>query len=303
MLAGLEEFMKTEIYGVPMDLGGNLRGTDMGPAALRIAGLKEALLELGHEVVEFKSVKTPERIALDPGSLNAKFAEEIEAVCRELSSLAYASKEKGVLPIFVGGDHSLAKGTISGVSEFFKKHKKDLGVIWFDAHADMNTPDTSPSGNVHGMPLAQLLGLDGSKPMLDPSKVCLVGIRDLDSKEREAVVRSGVHTFSMREIDSLGMGEVTKRALELAGKNTSGIHLSFDIDGLDPDIAPGVGTPVRGGVNFREAHLFMEMISDSKLLSSMDIVELNPIRDHKNETALTMVHLVESLFGKAIVSH
>ena len=238
-----------------------------------------------------------------------RYLAEIAKTCTHIHDEAKEAMARGSLPLFLGGDHSIAAGTIAGVSSHFRAKGEEVGVIWFDAHADMNTPETSPSGNVHGMPLAALLGygapemvdIGGRGPSLKPENVVIIGARDVDENEKRIVAESGVQVFSMKEVDLLGMAEVTMRAIEIAGEGTGGIHLSFDIDGCDPDFAPGVGTPVRGGINYREAHLFMELLADSGRLSSMDVVELNPTRDLRNKTAEAVVHLVQSAFGRTIV--
>lgn len=297
-----------ELYGVPMDLGQSLRGVDMGPSALRIAGLRERLEKLGHKVTDRDDVKISNRGALHVGAENAKFVQAIAECCRELHALAQDAVKRKAVPIFLGGDHSIATGTVSGVCHSLREQKQELGVIWIDAHADMNTPDSSPSGNVHGMPLASLLG-HGSKEMLaaaeggllDAKKVYIIGARDLDDGERALVRKTGVNVFTMSEIDELGMAKVVKQAIEGASDGTAGIHVSLDIDGLDPAIAPGVGTPVRGGINFREAHLMMELLAQTGKVTSLDIVELNPIRDKNNESAELVVDLVASLFGARIL--
>ena len=299
-----------EIYGIPMDLGVDLRGVDMGPSALRIAGLAESLSKLGHKIVDKGDLNVTSRTSLKTDDSPSRYIHQIAEVCEKLFQTAFVAKQKQKTPIFIGGDHSIAMGTVAGVSHYFRQQKKDISVFWFDAHADMNTPDSSPSGNVHGMPLAALLG-DGAKEFLYITKrgelkaenIHLIGIRDLDSKEREYLSNSGINVYSMQEIDTLGMAKVTQKALGTAKKNTAGIHLSFDIDGLDPDFAPGVSTPVRGGVTFREAHLFMEMIAESKSLVAMDMVELNPIRDSKNTTAEAVAYLIESAFGRTIMEN
>ncbi|MEE9392912.1 MAG: arginase [Planctomycetota bacterium] len=298
-----------ELHGIPMDLGANLRGVDMGPTALRIAGLERALEAIGYTVIDRDEVSIPSRAQLPRAGGSAKYLDEIVVACERLCVVAQDAMERKVIPIFMGGDHSLAVGTISGVSSYFRERKEKLGVIWFDAHADMNTPDSSPSGNVHGMPLAALLGIGpstlceigGFREKFAVENTVVVGARDVDENERKLVAKSGVKVFSMKEIDQLGMAEVTRRSLEIAGKGTSRIHLSFDIDGLDPSVAPGVGTPVRGGINFREAHLFMELLADSGKICSLDVVELNPVRDDKNCTAEAVIHLLQSLFGRSIL--
>lgn len=297
-----------EIYGVPMDLGQSLRGVDMGPTSLRIAGIDEAIAKLGFEVKDFDDVSIANRVSLKQGDSSMKYVAEIARSCAELHDIAKASKERGAIPIFLGGDHSIAVGTISGVANFYADQRQELGVVWIDAHADMNTPNSSPSGNVHGMPLATLLG-HGSEQMLaarkgcklNPKKVFIIGARDLDEGERKLVREVGVNVFTMSHIDELGMAEVVKRSIKGASEGTAGIHVSLDIDGLDPTIAPGVGTPVRGGINYREAHLLMELLAHSQKVTSLDIVELNPIRDTNNESAELVVHLVESLFGSKIL--
>ncbi len=299
---------RIEIYGVPMDLGANLRGVDMGPSALRIAGIESALASLGYEVHDHDEIDLKSRIALPKDGSSAKYVDEIVKVCTRLHDVAREVMKRGGLPIFLGGDHSIAAGTIAGVGAHFRERGERVGVIWFDAHADMNTPDSSPSGNVHGMPLSSLLGYGdpgmtsiGGGKVISPEHVAIIGARDVDDNEKRIVAESGVTVFSMKEIDMLGMAEVTRRAIEIAGSETAGIHLSFDIDGLDPMVAPGVGTPVRGGISFREAHLFMEILADSGLLVAMDVVELNPVRDECNRTAEAVVHLVQSAFGRRII--
>ena len=301
--------MEIEIFGVPMDLGANLRGVDMGPSALRIARIAEKLEALGHQVEDQGEISLKSRVALPRDSSSARYLDEIVDVCTRLHDVARASRGRGKTPVFLGGDHSIAAGTIAGIASHYRDRGEKLGVIWFDAHTDMNTPETSPSGNVHGMPLASLLGygsdalnnVGGVVPAIDPEHVFVIGARDVDDSEREMVKKSGIKVFSMKEVDRLGMAEVTRRAIEGASRGTAGIHLSFDIDGLDPQVAPGVGTPVRGGISFREAHLFMELLSDSGLLTSADIVELNPVQDTGNQTADAVVHLVQSVFGRRIL--
>ena len=297
-----------QICSVPLDLGIHLRGVDMGPSAIYIAGISQALEELGFEVKGFEEDSVENRWNIRVEEEKAMYLPQINSACASLFEKAKQYKSEGGTPIFLGGDHSIAMGTVSGVSSFYQEKKESVGLIWFDAHADMNTPESSISGNVHGMPLAALLGKSlgssfspvAAKSNLSPDKVCLVGVRDLDKKERELVKQSGIHVFSMKDIDILGMAEVTKQVIEISTKDTAGFHLSFDIDGLDADIAPGVGTPVQGGVNFREAHTFMELLYESKKLLSMDIVELNPIKDVRNMTAELVVGLVRSLFGKEV---
>src|SRR5271167_649274 len=300
---------KIRIIGVPMDLGQSRRGVDMGPSALRVAGLQARLKHLGHQVEDIGniSVKQPEEMSY--GEKRAKYMAEIAETCKDLAEAVQKSLEENYFPLILGGDHSIATGAASGVSSFFRKEKKDIGYIWLDAHGDMNTPESSPSGNVHGMPLAsimgygppELTGLAGIKPMIEPRNVTLVGIRDLDSKERRLVKESGVHVFTMRDIDERGMREVMAEALRFASDDTAGIAVSLDMDFVDPSDAPGVGTPVRGGVTYREAHLALEMIADAKLLVSFELVEINPVIDLHNTTALLGVELILSGLGKKIL--
>jgi len=252
-------------------------------------------------------VKQPEEMPV--GEKRAKYLEEIAEACKDLAEATRKSLEDGFLPLILGGDHSIAAGVASGVSAYFRKEKKQIGYIWLDAHGDMNTPDSSPSGNVHGMPLAAIMGygapelvdLLGFQPKIEPQNIVLVGIRDLDAQERKLVKKSGVHVFTMRDIDERGMREVMSDALKYAMDDTDGIGVSLDMDFVDPSDAPGVGTPVRGGVTYREAHLAMEMIADSDAMVSLEIVEINPVIDEHNRTALLGVELVLSGLGKKIL--
>src|SRR5271163_1463736 len=299
---------KIRIIGVPMDLGASRRGVDMGPSALRVAGLQTRLKQLGRQVEDIGniSVKQPEEQHF--GERNAKYLDEIAETCKGLAEIVKKTLDEDEIPLVLGGDHSIAAGTIAGVAMHYKKKSKGIGMIWLDAHGDMNTPESSPSGNVHGMPLASIMGygppelteLAGIKPMVEPRNVALVGIRDLDAKERRLVKESGVHIFTMRDIDERGMREVMADALRFASDDTAGISVSLDMDFVDPTDAPGVGTPVRGGVTYREAHLALEMIADSKLLESFELVEINPVIDLHNTTALLGVELVLSGLGKKI---
>jgi arginase len=244
-----------------------------------------------------------------PGPKNARYLAQIAATCRDLAARVEKAVGQGKIPLVLGGDHSVAVGTISGLSKHYQKKKSSAGVIWMDAHTDMNTPKTSPSGNVHGMPLACLVGegpkelthLYGYAPKVNPKNVVLVGIRDVDTTERSVVQESGVRVFTMRDIDERGMRTVMEEAIAIAGNGTAGIHLSLDMDGVDPDEAPGVGTPVRGGFSYREAHLAMEILCDSRRMVSMEVVEVNPVLDDANRTALLAVELVMSAMGKRIL--
>jgi arginase len=300
---------KIRIIGVPMDLGQSRRGVDMGPSALRVAGLQSKLKQLGHQVEDVGNiiVKQPEEMPY--GEKRAKYLEEIAETCRDLAEITEKALNEGYLPLVLGGDHSIAIGSCSGVSDFFRKQKKKIGYLWLDAHGDMNTPESSPSGNVHGMPLAALIGygapelvdLLGYHPKVEPRNVAIIGVRDLDAKERRLVKDSGVRAFTMRDIDERGLRDVMAEALRFASDDTDGIAVSLDMDFVDPSDAPGVGTPVRGGVTYREAHLAMEMIADSKSLVSLEVVEINPVIDVHNQTALLGVEMILSALGKKIL--
>jgi arginase len=300
---------KIRIIGVPMDLGASRRGVDMGPSALRVAGLQARIKQLGHQVEDIGniSVKQPEEMSY--GEKRAKYLAEIADACKDLGAIVEKSLEESMLPVVLGGDHSIAAGTLSGIAAYFKKKEKKIGLIWLDAHGDINTPESSPSGNVHGMPLAAAMGygamelveLQGFKPKVEPQNISLVGIRDLDTQEKKLAKKSGVHVFTMRDIDERGMREVMSDALKYAMDDTDGISVSLDMDFVDPSDAPGVGTPVRGGVTYREAHLAMEMIADTEAMASLEIVEINPVIDEHNRTALLGVELVLSGLGKKIL--
>jgi arginase len=300
---------KIRIIGVPMDLGASRRGVDMGPSALRVAGLQARIKQLGHQVEDIGniSVKQPEEMSY--GEKRAKYLSEIADACKDLAAMVEKSLEESLLPVVLGGDHSIAAGTLSGVAAHFRKKEKKIGLIWLDAHGDINTPESSPSGNVHGMPLATAMGygaaelveLQGFKPKVEPQNISLVGIRDLDSQEKKLAKKSGVHVFTMRDIDERGMREVMSDALKYAMDDTDGISVSLDMDFVDPSDAPGVGTPVRGGVTYREAHLAMEMLADTEAMVSLEIVEINPVIDEHNRTALLGVELVLSGLGKKIL--
>ncbi len=300
---------KIRIIGVPMDLGQSRRGVDMGPSALRVAGLQSRLKQLSYQVEDIGNVPVKQPEEQHYGEKRAKYLNEIAETCRGLAEIVQRTLDEGYLPIVLGGDHSIAIGATSGVAGHFRKQSKRIGYIWLDAHGDMNTPDTSPSGNIHGMPLAALIGYGAPelvellefKPKVEPRNVALVGVRDLDTKERRLIKESGVHVFTMRDIDERGMREVMAEALRFATDDTEGITVSLDMDFVDPTDAPGVGTPVRGGVTYREAHLAMEMIADSKAMVSLEVVEINPVIDVHNTTALLGVELVLSGLGKKIL--
>ena len=292
-----------------MDLGASRRGVDMGPSALRVAGLQARIKQLGHHVEDLGNIAVRQPEELPVGEKRAKYVAEIADACKDLGDAVKKSLEEGMLPLVLGGDHSIAAGSVSGVAAHFHKEKKQIGCIWLDAHSDMNAPETSPSGNVHGMPLAAILGygvpelhdLYDYKPKVEAQNVVLVGVRDLDAHEKKFIKKMGVRAFTMREIDERGMREVMADALKFAMDDTDGIAVSLDMDFVDPSDAPGVGTPVRGGVTYREAHLAMEMIADSDSMVSMEIVEINPVIDEHNRTALLGVELVLSALGKKIL--
>jgi arginase len=297
------------IIGVSLDLGGNRRGVDMGPSAFRIAGLGERLGGLGIPVVDAGDLVAPIPETKAFGDASKKYIREIARVCERLYKASLAVLEKGALPLVLGGDHSLAAGSVAATADFVRREQKPLGLIWVDAHGDMNTPATSGSGNVHGMPLAALLGqepaelarIGGFSPKLHPENTVLIGIRNLDEREKVIVRNSGVRVFTMKEIDRSGIANVIEQALVFASDGTSGVHVSFDLDVCDPSIAPGVGTPVKGGLDYREAHMVMEVIADSGLLRALDLVEVNPILDDRNMTAMLGVDLAASALGQKIL--
>lgn len=297
------------ILGAPLDLGAGRRGVDMGPSALRVAGLNARLEALGYRVEDLGNVAVEQPESASSGPPNARYLKPIAATCRQVAKGVQKALAQGRFPLVLGGDHSVAVGTVSGAAAHYRKRGHRLGVIWIDAHTDMNTPETSPSGNVHGMPLACLVGsgprelthLAGFAPAADPRCVALVGIRDVDLDERPVVRESGVTVFTMRDIDERGMRAVMTDAIAVASRGAVGIHLSLDMDAIDPGEAPGVGTPVRGGISYREAHLAMEMLCDSRLLRAMEVVEVNPILDVANRTAQLAVELALSAMGKRIL--
>ncbi|HEV2381912.1 MAG TPA: arginase [Terriglobia bacterium] len=301
--------MKVRILGVPLDLGQERRGVDMGPSAIRAAGLNSVLKGLNHHVEDAGNV--PVKLAEEQhfGDRRAKYLNEISETCEDVARRICQTLEEGQFPISLGGDHSVAVGTVSGISKFYREREQTIGLIWIDAHGDMNTPESSPSGNVHGMPFASLLGIGPEAltsifnfaPKVQAKDCVLVGVRDVDAQERKQIHGSGVNVFTMRDIDELGMRLVMQRSLDLATRDTAGVAISFDMDVVDPDEAPGVGTAVPGGMTFREAHLAMEIIADSKKMASLEIVEVNPILDTLNRTAALAVGLVSSALGKKIL--
>jgi arginase len=297
--------MRVRIIGVPMDLGADRRGVDIGPSAIRYAGLSDQLRHLGHSVHDIGNVVVPQPESKPMGTPRLKYLEPILQVSEELARVVTEALQEEEFPLILGGDHSIALGSISGVANVYKQ----VGVIWIDAHGDFNTEETSPSGNIHGMVLAALAGLGnrqlthvgGWAPKLQTSNIVIVGARDLDSGEQALLRTHHVHVFTMSDIDRLGMSEVMGQAIALAGRHEHAIHLSLDLDSLDPREAPGVGTPVRGGLSYREAHLAMEMIAHSHRLVSMDVVEVNSILDRENATAQLAVELILSALGKKIL--
>jgi arginase len=297
------------VIGVPLDLGGNRRGVDMGPSAFRIAGLSERLSALGVSVTDEGDLVTPIPEVKALGDPTKKYIREIARVCEKIYKTSLTVLEKGGLPVVLGGDHSLASGSVAASADFVRRQNRPLGLIWVDAHADMNTPASSASGNVHGMPLASLLGpepselsrIGGFSPKVAPEQTVLIGIRNLDEREKEIVRESRVHVFTMKDIDRSGIASIVEQALALAGAGTAGIHVSFDLDVCDPSIAPGVGTPVKGGLDYREAHMVMEMIADSGLMRALDLVEVNPILDDRNMTAVLGAELASSALGQKII--
>ncbi|MGH9354587.1 MAG: arginase [Terriglobia bacterium] len=301
--------MKVRILGVPLDLGQQRRGVDMGPSALRAAGLNATLRALGHSVEDSGNlhVRNPEEQHF--GDKHAKYLNEIAETCGAVAGRIQKALGEGFFPLSLGGDHSLAIGTVGGASKFLHDRGKSAGLIWIDAHADMNTPEISPSGNVHGMPFAALLGfgpealtgINGLLPKVRAGNCVLVGARDMDARERKVVKDSGIHVFTMRDIDEQGMRAVMEKSLSLSMNGAAGFAVSLDMDAMDPEEAPGVGTPVQGGLTFREAHLAMEMVADSGKMLAMDLVEINPILDIMNKTASLGVGLINSALGKKIL--
>jgi arginase len=297
------------VHGVPLDLGGGRRGVDMGPSAVRIAGLGERLASIGCVVVDKGDLAAPipeTQVERDP---KKKYIRDIARVCQKLYQQVYETLAEGALPIVLGGDHSLAAGSVGASADYAVAQGGNLGLLWVDAHGDMNTPATTTSGNVHGMPLAALLGQEPAElarigarsPKVRPETTVLIGIRNLDALEKDRILDAKVHVFTMKDIDRHGIAVIMKRALGLASKGTSGIHVSFDLDVCDPAIAPGVGTPVKGGLDYREAQLVMEMVSDSGRLVGLDLVEVNPILDSQNQTAILATELALSALGQRIL--
>ncbi|HHO55694.1 MAG TPA: arginase [Trueperaceae bacterium] len=290
-----------KILGVPMDLGAGRRGVDMGPSALRLAKIAQSLEGLGHKVSDLGNVEVP-IFETSADKQKLPYAEVIAKTCKNAYEIL-KNLDDDSFPLVLGGDHSIAMGSVAGVAS-----KKRTGLLWIDAHSDVNTPETSPSGNIHGMPLSHLLGfgdkrlLDiwGGKAVINPKDVIFIGLRSVDAPERQFIRDNNLKVYTMKEIDKRGMAEIAEEAINYLS-NLDALHVSFDADGLDPSIAPGVGTPVRGGLNYREAHLLMELLADAEIVTSLDIVEVNPILDVKNKTAELMVEMLASLLGKEIL--
>jgi arginase len=299
---------KATVLGVPLELGASKQGAAGGPAAIRRAGVLKILQDLGLAVEDLGDLKVP-KAEKPRANSKLKHGKEILEVCKELEKKTFAAARSGAVPITLGGDHSLGVGSVSGVSRAYKEtENKSIGLIWVDAHADINTPETSPSGNVHGMPVAHILGLGdksfarigGYAPKVNPRNVCLIGTRDVDKAEAVVLRKSGIRVFSMQEIDRFGMGACVEQAIDIASDATAGFHVSFDIDVVDPGAAPGTGTLKRGGLTYREAHLLMELAADSERLLGLDLVEVNPLEDVQNATAVIAAELIGSALGKSI---
>jgi arginase len=301
--------LKIAIGNVHLDLGAGRRGVDMGPSAIHLAGLKSGIEDLGHRVVENFAVGVPSQEMADFGNPHARFLPEIAQVCSELADRVESALDKGWFPVVLGGDHSVAIGTVSGIARWYRKRGQRIGVLWADAHTDVNTPDTSPSGNIHGMPLAVLLGhgppelvrIAGDEPALRAEDVCVIGARDVDLTERSVVKKTGLRVYTMSELDERGTAVCVREAIERVSANTAGIHLSFDLDGVDPQHAPGVGTPVPGGLNLRESHLICEKVAQTGRILGVEMVELNPVIDSENRTGKLAVWLIWSALGKTIL--
>ena len=304
MKVGAQGAKQVAIIGAALDLGAGRRGVDMGPSAIRYAGLAERLRSLGYRCLDWGNVETAVQEAVEEHDPRARYLPEICATCRRVSARVAHALDDGAVPLVLGGDHSVALGTLGGLAS----RREPGGILWIDAHGDLNTPADSPSGNVHGMPLAAAVGEGGDLfadddwhlPALDPGRVALVGVRSLDPGEKERIRRLGLKVFTMTDVDRIGIERAIREALDhIAGPGF--VHVSLDMDALDPEVAPGVGTPVRGGLSYREAHLALELVAESGLADSLEVVEVNPILDRENATALLAVELVASAFGQTIL--
>jgi len=304
----MESNARVAIIGIPVDLGANRRGVDMGPSALRLTGLADRVRKLGYEVQDTGDVDVPLPEESPEGDPHKRYAAAIAQVCAQVCDRVYQALREGRLPVSLGGDHSMAIGTLAGVARHFREASARVGLLWFDAHGDMNTPESTNSGNVHGMALSHVLGMGdpdlagigGFKPKVHYANTVLIGVRDLDEREKKLIADSGVAVFTMKDIDRHGASHVIDQAIEIASRGTRGIHVSFDMDSVDPGVARGVGTPKKGGLTYREAHLCLEVVADSRRLTSMDLVEINPVLDNRNSTAELGSELVLSALGKQI---
>ncbi|MCB1511072.1 MAG: arginase [Hyphomicrobiaceae bacterium] len=300
---------RVHIIGVPLDLGAGRRGVDMGPSALRIAGLGPAITGLGYDVGDHGDLAAPTRETTEVGDVTKRYVADIAAICRRVYAVTLEAHDDNGIPVVLGGDHSLSAGSVAASAEaVLRRTGKPLGLIWIDAHGDMNSPATTLSGNVHGMPLAALLGGEpaelsaiGPNPAVAAENTVIIGARDLDELEKDQIRRSGVKVFTMSDIDRAGIASVADRAIAIASHGTGGVHVSLDLDACDPSIVPGVGTPVRGGLTYREAHMIMELIAEAGCLVALDLVEVNPTLDVGNTTAQLSVELALSALGKRIL--
>lgn len=300
---------KISIIGAPLDLGSGRRGVDMGPSAVRVANLNARVASLHYEVEDLGNVPVEQPESQPEGAANARYLQQITDTCTRLAALVEDILQRDSFPLVLGGDHSIAVGTASGLSHFLREQGKKIGIVWIDAHADMNTPESTPSGNIHGMPLACCAGMGPHElthiydyaPKVEPRNIAIVGLRSVDEIERKHVQQSGVHAFTMRQIDERGLRAVMDDAIRAACNGTEGFLLSLDMDSIDPQEAPGVGTPVRGGLTYREAHLAMETVCDTSMMRAMEVVEVNPVIDESNRTANLAVELVMSAMGKGIL--
>jgi len=293
------------IIGMPMDLGQGRRGVDMGPSAIRYASAQALLESLGYEVEDIGDLQVPSPESVNMENPKLKYLSEVRNVCEKLAETVSGVVARDRFPLVFGGDHSMAIGTVAGVA----KHYSNMGIIWYDAHGDLNTGETSPSGNIHGMSLAVSLGIGhpdlvniaGFTPKVRPENTVIIGARELDPGERDLIRHLGIKVFTMHEVDRLGMARIMDEAISIVSNGTDGVHLSLDLDGLDPKDAPGVGTPVPGGLTYRESHLAMEMLAEAGIITSAEFVEVNPILDRENHTAKVAVALMGSLFGQKVL--
>jgi len=300
---------RVRMLGFPIDLGADRRGVDMGPSALRIADVDVKLEALGYTVVDEGDIPIRNIEVQELQDQRLKYLPEVAAMSQVLCTRVKGILDEGDFPLIIGGDHSMSVGSLAGIGAHCKEHGKTLGVIWIDAHADMNTADTTPSGNIHGMPLAvamgyghpQLTSLGGDFAKLDPRNLAVIGLRSIDPGERELIKELGVAAYTMFDVDRLGMYEIASRVLEDMSRSVDHLHISFDVDGVDPSVAPGVGTPVAGGLTMREAHVFMEMISQIDAYASLEVAEVNPILDDRNKTAEFAAEIIASSMGKRIL--